>query len=169
MTLRPNIKQCCDLLDLQPGFTLEDLKQAYKDLAQVWHPDRFSHNPRLQQKAEDKLKQINAAYAQLEQFIKQRQAAQAVASASTAASARTAPTGFSADVPTGMPKYPINDAARLRLQLSALLIAAVATFGSLFGIILFVYLVAKFTPFFVALLVLAGIYGMLRWISDRQT
>jgi uncharacterized protein YukE len=169
MTLRPNIQRCCDLLDLPPGFTLEDLKQAYKDLAQVWHPDRFSHNPRLQQKAEDKLKQINEAYAQLEQFIKQRQAAAAVASAATAAPARSATTGFSTDVPTGAPKYPINDAARLRLQMSALLIAAGATFGSLFGIILFIYLVAQFTPFFIGLLGLAGIYGMLKWISDRQT
>jgi curved DNA-binding protein CbpA len=166
MTLRPNIKQCCDLLDLPPGFSLEDLKQAYKDLAQVWHPDRFSHNPRLQQKAEEKLKQINEAYTQLEQFVKQRQAAQTVAS--TAASQST-PTGAATGFPTAAPKYPINDAARLRIQLSALLIAAAATFGSLFGIILFVYLVAQFTPFFVGLVVLAGIYGMLRWISDRQT
>jgi curved DNA-binding protein CbpA len=31
-------------------------------LANVWHPDRFVGNPRLQKKAEEKLKEINAAY-----------------------------------------------------------------------------------------------------------
>jgi len=28
----------------------------------VWHPDRFSANPRLKHKAEEKLKEINVAY-----------------------------------------------------------------------------------------------------------
>jgi preprotein translocase subunit Sec63 len=163
MSLRPNIQQCCDLLDLPPGFSAEDLKQAYKDLAQVWHPDRFSHNPRLQQKAEAKLKAINEAYDQLEQFIQQRQAAQFVAKATGTPERPNAN-----DVPTGMPQYPspINDASRLRLQLSALLIAGAATFGGLFGII---YLVAQFTPVFVALSVLGVIYVGLRWLSGRQT
>jgi curved DNA-binding protein CbpA len=173
MSLRPNIQQCCDLLDLPPGFSAEDLKQAYKDLAQVWHPDRFSHNPRLQQKAEAKLKQINEAYDQLEQFIKQRQAAQFVAKATGTPDGRRPVEDhrpIANDVPTGMPHpSPINDASRLRLQLSALLIAGAATFGSLFGIILLVYLVAQFTPVFVALSVLGVIYVGLRWLSDRQT
>lgn len=53
------------ILDLEDGASLEDIKQAYKDLAMVWHPDRFTDNARLQQKAQDKLKQINKAYEQL--------------------------------------------------------------------------------------------------------
>lgn len=40
----------------------EEIKQAYRDLVNVWHPDRFSYNPRLQQKAQEKLKEINEAY-----------------------------------------------------------------------------------------------------------
>jgi len=36
----------------------------------VWHPGRYSHNPRLQSKAEDLLKQINLAYEALTQFFK---------------------------------------------------------------------------------------------------
>jgi hypothetical protein len=51
------------VLDLQPGASKDEVKQAYKDLISVWHPDRFSHNPRLQQKAQEKVKEINAAYA----------------------------------------------------------------------------------------------------------
>ena len=38
------------------------LKEAYRDLVKVWHPDRFGSDARLRQKAEDKLKQIINAY-----------------------------------------------------------------------------------------------------------
>lgn len=56
------IEQCCQILGLEVGASLEEAKQAYRDLVYVWHPDRFFHNPRLQQKAEAMLKEINAAY-----------------------------------------------------------------------------------------------------------
>jgi curved DNA-binding protein CbpA len=41
---------------------VEDAKQAYKDIVNVWHPDRFANNPRLRQRAEEKLKSANIAY-----------------------------------------------------------------------------------------------------------
>lgn len=53
------------ILEIEPGASQTEIKQAYKDLTQVWHPDRFSHNPRLRQMAEEKLKQINIAYEHL--------------------------------------------------------------------------------------------------------
>ena len=40
----------------------EELRQAHRDLAQVWHPDRFAANPRLQRMANQKLREINEAY-----------------------------------------------------------------------------------------------------------
>ena len=43
----------------------EALKQAYRDLVQIWHPDRFSGDVRLRLKAEEQVKRINAAYAAL--------------------------------------------------------------------------------------------------------
>ncbi|HEY9709311.1 MAG TPA: GUN4 domain-containing protein [Oculatellaceae cyanobacterium] len=51
-----------EILDLEQTASLEEVKQAYKDLAYVWHPDRYSHNPRLQKKAEEKFKKVNQAY-----------------------------------------------------------------------------------------------------------
>lgn len=49
-------------LDLEPGASPEEVRQAWRDLAQVWHPDRFAGNERLREKAEQTLKQINEAY-----------------------------------------------------------------------------------------------------------
>ena len=58
----PSIKRSYRILGLPPGAPKEEVKRAYLDLVQVWHPDRFAHNPRLQQKAEDNTKRINDAY-----------------------------------------------------------------------------------------------------------
>ncbi len=74
-----NFQRCCDVLDLTPPVMLADLKEAYKDLVQVWHPDRFVHNPRLRDRAEEKIKLINIAYETLEQFLLEQQARQSQA------------------------------------------------------------------------------------------
>ncbi len=58
-------------LELEPDASLGDIKQAYKDLVTVWHPDRFGHNPRLRKKAESKLKQFNQAYEALRTWRRQ--------------------------------------------------------------------------------------------------
>ncbi|MCZ6856608.1 MAG: J domain-containing protein [Gemmatimonadetes bacterium] len=62
MKPRRSVASCYRVLGLPPGTALADIKKAYLDLAQVWHPDRFVHDPRLQQKAQDNLKRINEAY-----------------------------------------------------------------------------------------------------------
>jgi DnaJ domain len=54
-----------EALGVRPGASRQELKIAYRDLTKVWHPDRFAHDPRLQQKAEEKLREINEAYDQL--------------------------------------------------------------------------------------------------------
>ena len=57
-----DINDCYKALDLQPGATLEEIRMAYRDMVRVWHPDNYTNNPRIQKKAEEKLKGINAAY-----------------------------------------------------------------------------------------------------------
>ena len=54
-----------EVLGVKPGVSDRELKAAHRDLAKVWHTDRFVHDPRLQQKAQEKLKEINDAYQQL--------------------------------------------------------------------------------------------------------
>jgi len=67
------------VLELKPGATLADVKEAYRDLARVWHPDRFT-DERLAAKAQNRLKEINSAYA----WIKKNPAALARAHAPVA-------------------------------------------------------------------------------------
>src|SRR5262249_47041653 len=55
----------CRVLEIEPGASLEEVRQAYLDQTKIWHPDRFSNDIRLQKKAEEKLKQINLAYQRL--------------------------------------------------------------------------------------------------------
>ena len=49
-------------LDLKPGADLGSVRQAYRLLVKVWHPDRFAHDPKLQAVSDEKLKHINASY-----------------------------------------------------------------------------------------------------------
>lgn len=52
-------------LGLEPGASAEEVRRAFRDLAQVWHPDRFTHDPRLHRIAEERLKEITEAYNRL--------------------------------------------------------------------------------------------------------
>ena len=49
-------------LGLEHGASSDDVKDAYRTLAKVWHPDRFPNDERLRRAAEEKLKDINSAY-----------------------------------------------------------------------------------------------------------
>lgn len=61
-----DISRSYQALGLQEGAPFTEIKQAYRDLVRVWHPDRFQHDERLRQIAQDKLKDINGAYKVLE-------------------------------------------------------------------------------------------------------
>lgn len=65
-----SIQRCYDLLELPDGSSLAEVKNAYRIMTKVWHPDRFSSDPELRQKAEEKLKQINAAFQILQADLK---------------------------------------------------------------------------------------------------
>jgi hypothetical protein len=51
-----------EILGISPNASLKEIKDTYRDLVKVWHPDRFSHDPKLRAKADGKLKSINEAY-----------------------------------------------------------------------------------------------------------
>jgi DnaJ domain len=67
--LNMDITECYQLLEIEPTDSLPDIKQAYRDIVFVWHPDRMTGNTRVQKKAESKLKRINVAYEQLQSCL----------------------------------------------------------------------------------------------------
>lgn len=56
------LKECYELLDVSPEASASEIKQAYWDLVKIWHPERFSDDKRLQEKARRKLEQISDAF-----------------------------------------------------------------------------------------------------------
>ncbi len=58
----------CDALrtlGLEHGASRNQIRDAYRDLVKVWHPDRFSYDGKLRSRTEEKLKEINAAFQHL--------------------------------------------------------------------------------------------------------
>ena len=61
------------ILEIHDSATPEEIKDAYRLLLQVWHPDRFHHRPTLLAKAEEKSGKINVAFETLsDPVLKQR-------------------------------------------------------------------------------------------------
>ena len=62
-----------NILEIHDSATPEEIKEAYRLLLQVWHPDRFHHRPKLLAKAEQKSGKINVAFETLsDPVLKQR-------------------------------------------------------------------------------------------------
>jgi DnaJ-class molecular chaperone len=57
-----DLRQAYKILELPENSSMYEVKQAYRDLAQIWHPDRQAQNERLQRKSLNKMKELNAAY-----------------------------------------------------------------------------------------------------------
>jgi curved DNA-binding protein CbpA len=57
------------ILGLDETATWKEIKDARRDLSQIWHTDRFhTMNQRIQDRAEEQLKKINTAYGTLTQI-----------------------------------------------------------------------------------------------------
>jgi hypothetical protein len=50
------------VLELSPTATPEEIKRAWHEHMQIWHPDRFVHSPALHRKATARTQLINQAY-----------------------------------------------------------------------------------------------------------
>ncbi|CAH2574633.1 Chaperone protein DnaJ [Planktothrix rubescens] len=63
------IEKYYKILDLEPGVSLEEVRQAYRHLALIWHPDRYPQDSLLQIEAEAKFKEISHAYETLKTHL----------------------------------------------------------------------------------------------------
>lgn len=60
------LKRAYEALEIEPGTEFGEVREAYLDLVKVWHPDRHQGaSERLRARAEQKLKDITAAYEKL--------------------------------------------------------------------------------------------------------
>lgn len=57
-----NRTEALRILGLDEDATPEDIKSAYKETAQILHPDRFASNKKLQDRATEQFKNLQEAY-----------------------------------------------------------------------------------------------------------
>ena len=62
------------VLGVSPEASADEIKQAYRRLAQLWHPDRHATDPTRQHDAQERFKDITAAYAELTRPTRRRYA-----------------------------------------------------------------------------------------------
>ena len=58
-------RQCLEILELECITSAKQLKDAYRKMVKVWHPDRFHGDSGLVRQAEVKIREINLAYQHL--------------------------------------------------------------------------------------------------------
>ena len=57
-----DLQRSFDLLRLKPGATPEEVKRAFREQVAAWHPDRFSADPAMQRRAEERLRLVIEAH-----------------------------------------------------------------------------------------------------------
>lgn len=89
------------ILEIDRSASLEEARQAYRDLIAVWHPDRYTHNPRLQQKALEKVKAVNVAFEIVSRCIIENKSGKKHQPETNSRPVRTASRGKNKDRETG--------------------------------------------------------------------
>ena len=56
-----------DVLGVDPSASDEEIKKVYRELVKKYHPDRYTDS-KLKEEAAEKIKEINAAYAEIERI-----------------------------------------------------------------------------------------------------
>lgn len=69
---RKTLEHYFHLLGLEPGASLDDVKEAYRFLAQTFHPDKYLADHPFRERALKKMIEINIAYEQLKSFFTER-------------------------------------------------------------------------------------------------
>jgi uncharacterized protein YgiM (DUF1202 family) len=60
--LLDEVRRKLAILDMQPGASWQQVKDRYRFLAKVWHPDRFGSDLRARSRAEKQFQAVNEAY-----------------------------------------------------------------------------------------------------------
>lgn len=63
------MKKYFNILELDVSASIEEVEQAYKELAEAWRPESYQNLPRFKRKAEIKLKEVNDAYERVKSYL----------------------------------------------------------------------------------------------------
>jgi tetratricopeptide (TPR) repeat protein len=64
-----DISQWYGILGVGLNASPKAIKIAYRELAQLWHPDRYVDDPELKARAESEIKEINQAYSEIKAYL----------------------------------------------------------------------------------------------------
>lgn len=90
------------ILGIGPEATWQELRQAYKSLVNIWHPDRFQQDGRRRKLAEEKTKEITHSYKILAEYHKRFGALPLIVERSAAAS-------IAPDIAPGNPAHAVAE------------------------------------------------------------
>jgi hypothetical protein len=63
------MKKYFEILELDVTASIEEVEQAYKELAEAWRPENYQNLPRFKRKAEIKLEEVNDAYERIRSYL----------------------------------------------------------------------------------------------------
>ena len=63
------MKKYFEILELEGSASIEEVDQAYKELAEAWRPENYQNLPRFKRKAEIKLEEVNDAYERIRSYL----------------------------------------------------------------------------------------------------
>ena len=63
------MKKYFEILELDVSASIEEVEQAYKELAEAWRPENYQNLPRFKRKAEIKLNEVNDAYERIRSYL----------------------------------------------------------------------------------------------------
>ncbi|ABB30361.1 heat shock protein DnaJ domain protein [Geobacter metallireducens RCH3] len=67
-----DVQRAFDLLQLKPGASPAEVKRAFRDQVAAWHPDRFSADPIMQRRAEERLRLVIEAHRSIVSYHEMR-------------------------------------------------------------------------------------------------
>lgn len=85
------VDEATTVLGLEPGATAEDVEVAWRELAQMLHPDRYGSNAKLRARAERQMARINEARDVLRRGMGSRGAAAGASSGTRSTTAADSP------------------------------------------------------------------------------
>ena len=63
------MKKYFEILELDVSASIEEVEQAYIELAKAWRPENYQNLPRFKRKAEIKLNEVNDAYERIRSYL----------------------------------------------------------------------------------------------------